>query len=294
MLEVYRGQTYTGVRRLSAPQPVAANSSMLDIEFAQLSDVGRVRPHNEDYLGHSEAPTPERGRSHGWLFVLADGVGGQSQGEVASHAAVESVLANFREAGGGEPPLGLLGRLVQQANGRVFEVALGAGRAGAGMATTIVACLLRHDKVAVAHVGDSRCYLIRRGEIDSLTRDHTMANEQVRLGVISRQEADEGETRHLLSRSLGGGLFVSVETSEHQIFPGDVLLLCSDGLHGAVPHAEIQKILTPASTDLEIAARQLVEIANERDGSDNVSVQLIRVRGVERVGMYRGRPYKLR
>jgi protein phosphatase len=267
---------------------------MLDIEFAQVSDVGRVRPHNEDYLGHSEAPTPERGRSHGWLFVLADGVGGQEQGEVASRAAVESVLANFQSAGGGEPPLGLLGRLVQQANGRVFEVALGAGRAGAGMATTIVACLLRHDRVAVAHVGDSRCYLIRRGEILSLTRDHTMANEQVRLGVISRQEADEGETRHLLSRSLGGGLFVGVETNDHQIFPGDVLLLCSDGLHGVVPPAEMQKILGAESVDLEAAARQLVEIANERDGSDNVSVQLIRVRGVERVGMYRGRPYKLR
>ena len=80
------------------------------------------------------------------------------------------------------------------------------------MATTLVAVLLRHDRVVVAHVGDSRCYLMRRGEINSLTRDHTMANEQVRLGVISRQEADEGETRHLLSRSLGGGLFVSVET----------------------------------------------------------------------------------
>jgi protein phosphatase len=187
-----------------------------------------------------------------------------------------------------------LGRLVQQANGRVFEVALAAGRAGAGMATTLVAVLLRHDRVAVAHVGDSRCYLMRRGEINSLTRDHTMANEQVRLGVISRQEADEGDTRHLLSRSLGGGLFVSVETGDHQIFPGDVLMLCSDGLHGVVPPADIQKILTPAGVDLEIAARQLVEIANERDGSDNVSVQLIRVRGVERIGMYRGRPYKLR
>jgi protein phosphatase len=267
---------------------------MLDIEFAQLTDVGRVRPHNEDYLGHSAPETPARGRSHGWLFVLADGVGGQEQGEVASRAAVESVLSNFPTSGGGEPPLGLLGRLIQQANGRVFETALAAGRAGAGMATTIVACLLRHDRVAVAHVGDSRCYLIRRATITSLTRDHTMANEQVRLGVISRQEADEGETRHLLSRSLGGGLFIGVETSEHQIFAGDILLLCSDGLHGAVPPADIQKILAPASTDLQTAARQLVEIANERDGSDNVSVQLIRVRGVERVGMYRGRPYKLR
>jgi protein phosphatase len=294
MFEIYRGQAATDAPRTAVPLAAPAISSMLDIEFAQLTDVGRVRPHNEDYLGHVLAPTPERGRSHGWLFVLADGVGGQEQGEVASHAAVESVVANFRTAGAGEPPVGLLGRLVQQANGRVFEVALAAGRAGAGMATTLVAVLLRHDRVAVAHVGDSRCYLLRRGEIVSLTRDHTMANEQVRLGVISRQEADEGETRHLLSRSLGGGLFVSVETGDHQIFPGDVLLLCSDGLHGAVPPADIQEILSPASVDLEIAARRLVEIANERDGSDNVSVQLIRVRGVERVGMYRGRPYKLR
>jgi serine/threonine protein phosphatase PrpC len=294
MFEIYRGQAASESDQTAPPPAAPAISSMLDIEFAQLTDVGRVRPHNEDYLGYVAAPTPERGRSHGWLFVLADGVGGQEQGEVASHAAVESMLANFNTAGGGEPPLGLLGRLVQQANGRVFEVALEAGRAGAGMATTLVAVLLRHDRVAVAHVGDSRCYLMRRGEMVSLTRDHTMANEQVRLGVISRQEADEGETRHLLSRSLGGGLFVSVETGDHQIFAGDLLLLCSDGLHGAVPPADMQEILTGPSVNLETAARRLVEIANQRDGSDNVSVQLIRVRGVERVGMYRGRPYKLR
>jgi serine/threonine protein phosphatase PrpC len=294
MFEIYRGQAAASVSENAAPPPAPVVSTMLDIEFKQLSDVGRVRPHNEDCLGHVTADTPERARSHGWLFVLADGVGGHAQGEVASQAAVESVLENFRSAGAGEPPVGLIGRLVQQANARVFNVALEAGRAGAGMSTTMVAVLLRHDRVAVAHVGDSRCYLIRRGGIESLTRDHTMANEQVRLGVISRQEADEGETRHLLSRSLGGGLFVSVETNDHQIFPGDVLLLCSDGLHGAVRPGEIQEILAPAAIDLEAAARRLVEIANERDGSDNVSVQLIRVRGVERVGMYRGRPYKLR
>src|ERR1700690_4514871 len=103
MFEIYRGQAGASEPRVTAPLPVPepAISSMLDIEFAQLSDVGRVRPHNEDYLGHSAPPTPERGRSHGWLFVLADGVGGQSQGEVASHAAVESVLSNFETAGGG-------------------------------------------------------------------------------------------------------------------------------------------------------------------------------------------------
>src|SRR6202050_970612 len=126
MFGIYRGQAATSEARTEMPPPAPVISSMLDIEFAQLSDVGRVRPHNEDYLGHVAPATPERGRSHGWLFALADGVGGQEQGEVASHAAVESILQNFRTAGGGEPPLGLLGRLVQPANGRVLDGGRGA------------------------------------------------------------------------------------------------------------------------------------------------------------------------
>jgi len=145
----------------------------------------------------------------------------------------------------------------------------------------------------VAHVGDSRCYLIRGGHATALTRDHTFANEQVRLGVLSAREAAQAPTRHLLSRSLGTELFVGVETSDHQVLTGDLLVLCSDGLHGALPASEIAHLVSH-STDLEAAAQKLVTIANQRDGSDNISVQLIRVRGVERVGMYRGRPYKLR
>jgi protein phosphatase len=160
------------------------------------------------------------------------------------------------------------------------------------MATTVVACVLRYDRVAVAHVGDSRCYLIRRGQAVLLTRDHTVANEQVRLKLLSKEEAAESETRHMLSRSLGSELSVSVEINEHQVSPGDVLLLCSDGLYGAVEASEMAAITSPGS-DLAAAARKLVDIANHRDGSDNISVQLIRVRSVERIGMYRGRPYRL-
>jgi protein phosphatase len=151
---------------------------------------------------------------------------------------------------------------------------------------------LRFDRVVVAHVGDSRCYLVRRGQAEALTRDHTVVNEHVRLGIMSAREAAEASTKHLLSRSLGNDLFVSVETGEHQVHTGDVLVLCSDGLHGAVAEADIAGIVASA-VDLAAAAQELVALANQRDGSDNISVQLIRVRGVERVGMYRGRPYRL-
>ena len=159
------------------------------------------------------------------------------------------------------------------------------------MATTIVACALRFDRVAVAHVGDSRCYLIRRGHAKPLTRDHTVASEQQRLGVL--QDAASARTRHLLSRSLGNDLFVAVDTSENLVLAGDVLLLCSDGLYASVTASDMAQVISQRA-DLQAAAQELVAIANQRDGSDNISLQLIRVRGVERVGMYRGRPYKLR
>jgi PPM family protein phosphatase len=266
---------------------------VLEIEFAQLSDPGLVRGHNEDFLGHVAPDTPERVRSHGWLFALADGVGGHDLGEVASRTAVESVLEGFARAAPGELHSAVLSRLVQAANTRVYETGTSTGPGGVRMATTIVACALRFDRATVAHVGDSRCYLIRRGSANLLTRDHTVVNDQVRIGVMSAKEAAVSEKRHVLSRSLGTDLFVNVDTSEHQVLPGDVLLLCSDGLHGAVPEAELASVVG-RHTDLGAAAQCLVELANERDGSDNVTVQLIRIKSVERIGMYRGRPYKLR
>jgi serine/threonine protein phosphatase PrpC len=299
MFGIYRGQrtesfgSATGSAAAVAVALTPVQTTMLEIESAHLSDNGRVRPHNEDFVGHVLPATPEQARSHGYLFALADGVGGAQQGEVASRAAVESLLQGFRDANKGEPLSGLLQRLVQEANAHVFQVAVAAGTAGAGMATTLVACALRHDRAVVAHVGDSRCYLIRRGEAIRLTRDHTVASEHERLGLLTAQEAAEADSRHVLSRSLGGGLFVGVDIDDHQVFPGDVLLLCCDGLHGSVKPSEMVQLVGNGQ-DLHSAARNLVALANEKDGGDNVSVQLIRVLGVERVGMYRGRPYKLR
>ncbi len=266
---------------------------MLDVEFAQLSDVGRVREQNEDYLGYVVPATPEQVRTHGWLFVLADGVGGQDRGEVASRTAVESVLAGFRSAPPGTPHAALMSSLVKTANAKVMEAGLTAQSGGMGMATTIVSCALRYDRALVAHVGDSRCYLVRGGQAMVLTRDHTLAGEQMRLGILSAKEFADSPNRHLLSRSLGTELFVNVETNEHQVIPGDVLVLCCDGLYNALESSEIAAIVSNQG-DLNAAARRLVAFANQQDGSDNISVQLIRVRGVERVGMYRGRPYRLR
>jgi PPM family protein phosphatase len=268
-------------------------TSMLDVEFVQLSDFGKSRDHNEDYLGYSAPDDEEHARTHGWLFTLADGVGGHDDGEVASRAAVEHLTNGFRNAPKNEALGALLTRLVQAANLCVYETGKRASVGGTNMATTILACALRYDRAAIAHAGDSRCYLIREGCATLLTRDHTVANEQMKLGILSAKEFANSPNRHVLVRSLGNDLFVNVDLAEPQVLPGDVLVMCSDGLHNSVEGSEMAA-LTGRGADLNAAARRLIELANHRDGNDNISVSIIRIRDVERIGMYRGRPYKLR
>ncbi len=265
---------------------------MLDLEFFQFSHPGRQREHNEDYIGYFAPGSPDDARSLGWVFALADGVGGHDRGEVASRIAVDAIIKGFTKANKNDALTSLLPKLVQNANSEVYETAMNTGPAGSNMATTVVTCALRHDRAIVAHAGDSRCYLIRQGYAAPITRDHTVSSEQLRLGLISAGEASTSKTSHVLSRSLGSGMFLNVETSEHQVFPGDMLLQCSDGLHHSIQSDDIARIAT-LSAPLDAAARKLVDIANERDGSDNISVQIIRIKSVERVGMYRGRQYKL-
>jgi protein phosphatase len=266
---------------------------MLDVEFAQLTDIGKMRELDEDYVGYVKPETAEETRAQGWLFALADGVGGQDKGEVASRAAVEQVVAGFKSSAPGEPLPALLTRLVRNANQHVYELGRSLSPGGTNMATTIVTCAMRYDRLVVAHAGDSRCYLVRERQAALLTRDHTVANDQARLGLISSKDASNSANSHILTRSLGTALFLNVDVSEHQILPGDVVVQCCDGVHNSVETSEIAA-LVGGGRDLKAAARIMVSIANERDGSDNITVQLIRVRGVERVGMYRGRPYKLR
>ena len=265
---------------------------MLDVEFAELSDGGLCREHNEDSLGHVAPSTPTQVQSQGWLFALADGLGGHEKGEVASRLAIDTVLAGFRTIPKGVMHVSLLPKLVQEANAAVYDQGHGSKTQAESMGTTLVLCALRFDSAVLSHVGDSRCYLFRDGRGVQLTRDHTMVADQVRLGILSQAEALVAENRHILTRCLGSELFVAADTITVNIIPGDTLLLCSDGLHGCVSDEMITQILCTHS-NLNRAAEELVAAANKSGGPDNISVQVIRIRSVERMGLYRGRPYRL-
>src|SRR5260370_8018399 len=158
---------------------------MLDLEFAQASDCGRVRGHNEDYLGYVLPDVSEQQESHGWLFALADGVGGQDRGEVASRTAVETLLSGFRKAARSEQLRSLLPRLVQAANEKVFETGLASKSRGPSMATTLVACALRYDRVVISPVGDSLSYFIIDRPPTPPTPTHTLLCEPAPFALRS-------------------------------------------------------------------------------------------------------------
>lgn len=265
---------------------------MLDIQYGQASDFGKVRTNNEDALGSFIPASRHQARSHGYLFVVADGVGGMDLGEVASATAVSVLTREFAQAQADSMLTGLLPRLIQHANAAVHDCTLQPEYRGKSMATTLVACALRYDQAIVSHVGDSRCYLVRNGCARQLTQDHTLVNEQRKIGLISAAEIATSNARHVLIRSLGPEMFVSPDTTAVSLQPGDTLVLCTDGLHDELREAEIASIVSQKKPAEELA-RELVAHAVAIDGNDNTTAQVIRVRAVEQVGMYRGRPYRL-
>jgi protein phosphatase len=265
---------------------------MLDAQFGQASDFGKVRTNNEDAMGFFIPDSRKQARSHGYLFAVADGVGGLDLGEVASTTAISVMTEQFAKAQPGTMLINLLPRLVQQANAAVHDRALEPEYRGKSMATTLVACALRYDQAVVSHVGDSRCYLVRNGQARQITQDHTLVNEQRKMGLISASDIASSDSRHVLLRSLGPEMFVSPDTTAVTLQPGDILVLCSDGLHDEMSEAEIAQIVSQKKRADELA-RELVARAVEIDGGDNTTAQVIRVRSVEQVGMYRGRPYRL-
>jgi PPM family protein phosphatase len=265
---------------------------MLDIQFGQASDLGKVRTNNEDAAGFFIPASRQQARSHGFLFAVADGVGGLDLGELASATAISVVTQQFARAQAGSMLIGLMPRLVQHANTAVHDCTLAPEHQGKKMATTLVACALRYDQAVISHVGDSRCYLVRNGHARQVTQDHTLVNEQRKLGLVHAGQAAEAESRHVLMRSLGPEMFVSPDTSALTLQPGDVLVLCTDGLHNEVSDAEIAAIAGQHKS-ADLLARELVARAVEIDGGDNATAQVIRVRSVEQMGMYRGRPYRL-
>ena len=219
------------------------------VEHAERSDTGLVRSANEDsFLVRSP------------LFVVADGMGGASAGEIASSAAVEEFSAGLPA---GDDPEQRLSAVVRAANRRINSEAA-ANERQRGMGTTITAALVGDGKVSIAHVGDSRAYLIRGDSMAQLTRDHTLVDELVREGRITEDEAANHPQRSIITRALGPEPDVDVDTATFDVEPGDVLLLCSDGLTGMVSDADLLGAVS-SSRSLAAAARTLVDAANEAE-----------------------------
>jgi PPM family protein phosphatase len=265
--------------RTTTGQTNRAAIPMLDVVFGQASDSGRLRPHNEDAASAFIPSSQEDSQARGWMFAVADGVGGMDYGEVASAQAVALMAKGFADSAEETPLASLLPLLVQQANAVVHEEGLDPERRGRNMATTLVTCALRDDKAIIAHVGDSRCYQVRDGIATQLTRDHTCVAEQLQLGFITAMEAELSASRYILTRSLGSEPFVTVEVGSVSLRAGDVLVLCTDGLYGSMYPEDIARI-TSQDKDVETMARELVSYSVEVDGSDNATAQVIQVRSV--------------
>ena len=237
-------------------------------DSAGRTDAGRVRRRNED----SFVLDPP-------IFAVADGMGGAQAGEVASRLAA----AAFREYHDADrlEPAERVEAIIQEANRRIFERARTDAEAS-GMGTTVTAAILTNGRVSIGHVGDSRAYRIRNGELEQLTEDHSLVADLMRSGRLTPEEADAHPQRSVITRALGTDAEVDVDKVTVDVEPGDVFLLCSDGLTTMVPEEEILRIAQEAGT-LDEIARGLVRAANSGGGEDNITVVLFRVEGDEAI-----------
>ena len=250
------------------------------ISFAELTDTGRVRDHNEDAIGTN---------SDVGLMVLADGMGGYNAGEVASGIAVQIVTelaseaATRQEMNDLDPHSGLMRQsiilrdAVYRSNKIIFQTAQSQTHCE-GMGTTIVACMFYDNKVSIAHVGDSRAYRLRGGQMDQMTLDHSLLQELVDRGFYSEEEAQRSTNRNYVTRALGVEPTVEVEVHEHDVLPDDVYLLCSDGLCDMVEDDDIHLTISTFNASLDVVGQQLIDLANDHGGRDNISVMLAQVK----------------
>ncbi|HSJ57414.1 MAG TPA: Stp1/IreP family PP2C-type Ser/Thr phosphatase, partial [Anaerolineae bacterium] len=243
----------------------------LELVPVKLTDVGRARPHNEDYADLFVPDDPQLLATKGSLFLVADGMGGHQAGEVASQGAVEMVTGEYYRDTTRDVQ-GSLVRAFRVANETLYAQAQ-ADLSKGGMGTTLVAAVIVGARVYVANVGDSRAYLIDEQGINQITEDHSWVEEQVRVGLLTTEQARRHPQRNLVTRALGSKPAVEVDLFEGEIAAGQALLLCSDGLTGRVSDAEIaDTVLKHPPPD---AAHRLVAMANERGGNDNITVLLI-------------------
>ena len=256
-------------------RPIPPRATQL--AYAARSDTGRVRSSNEDSLEFDL----ETG-----LMVLADGMGGCNGGEIASAMAINIVSGEFRQlpltlpsdevASAGLSSAAMrLCTAIAKANREIYQHGLMQPQLS-GMGTTLVAALFLGARVTIASIGDSRVYRLRQGHFEQLTVDHTVVQEQVEYGLITPEQARLAGSRGLITRALGVEAGVEVDVQEQPILPGDVFLLCSDGLFDMLDDTEIQFVIDHAGGDLETAAQHLIDAANHKGGYDNISVILAR------------------
>ncbi len=250
------------------------------IQIVGVTDTGRCREHNEDAIKWDE----ELG-----VITLADGMGGAKAGEVASSIVAETMLTEVREeigqletgleeiVSGQRYSCGsmLLQRALLKANRIILRITEHQPQYR-GMGTTSVTLLFYDNRVAVCHVGDSRLYMLREGGLQQLTEDHTVIQELVRHGFYTSEQARESANKNVVTRAVGIAEELQVDLQEESVMPGDVLLLCSDGLTDMVDDVEIEKLLLEGE-DLTLTAQSLVDLANEGGGKDNISVVLARI-----------------
>jgi len=250
------------------------------LETVSRSDAGMVRSHNEDsvYLN------PALG-----LAVLADGMGGYNAGEVASGMVTTLLGSELEKAFARQEPQlqgndgqrrahDLLEQEIARANHAVYQAAQSQPQY-AGMGTTLVMALFYDNRMTVAHIGDSRLYRLRGEEFLQITRDHSLLQEQIDSGILTPEQARHSQNKNLVTRAVGVDPTVEAEIHDYETSPGDIYLLCSDGLNDMVEDEEIGMTVQMLSANLELAATQLVQMANDNGGRDNVSVILVRIKG---------------
>ncbi len=243
----------------------------MKVKCLQLSSAGAVRDHNEDFITYWEPDDFHLRQGLGSIAILADGVGGMGNGDIASRLASETALAVFQESKPETSPTEIVRQIFDEASAKIFQMTREKGR----MATTLLVSIFRQGKATIAHVGDSRAYLIRAGKIKRLTTDHSYTSLQVKLGLLLERKAMTSPHRSTLTRSVGFEPICHYDISTEILEKGDIILQCSDGLYGFVLDDEILGVVVkyhPAE-----ACKRLIGLAEKRQVSDNVSVQIIHV-----------------
>ena len=257
----------------------------MELTYEGISVSGPVRPNNEDNVGFWQPDDPEQRRDLGLIAAIADGVGGHNRGEVASALAIKHALEVFSKVDGETDPGKILRDIFNRASQSIYDEAM-RGTDKRGMCTTLSVSVLRHNQITVGYVGDSRVYVMHAGNIQRLTTDHSLVGFQSKYGLIREHHAMTSPSRSQLTRSLGTDPICRFDVITQELFAGDVVVQCTDGLYTFATDSEIWDIA--CHEEPRDAVKQLLRLVEKRNGDDNVSIQIMRVNRVHRAISFRG------